>query len=49
MSRGTQPNELFDAWIAAGHEAGYPLTSDLNGYQQEGFGQMDMTVYKGRR
>ena len=30
-------------------QAGYPLTADINGFQQEGFGRMDMTVGGGRR
>lgn len=43
-------NPLFHAMIEAGVQAGYPATSDLNGYQQEGFGPMDRTVTpKGRR
>ncbi|MDD9338170.1 MAG: choline dehydrogenase [Providencia heimbachae] len=43
-------NILFHAMIAAGVQAGYPQTDDLNGYQQEGFGPMDRTVTaKGRR
>jgi len=48
-SNGTLSNPLYDAFIAAGVEAGYPSTSDMNGYQQEGFGRMDMTVHDGRR
>ena len=32
-----------------GRQAGYPVTDDYNGQQQEGFGPMDMTVYKGQR
>ena len=47
--RGLLTNPLHDAWLAAGREAGYPMTSDMNGFQQEGFGQMDMTVGGGRR
>eukprot|EP00439_Symbiodinium_sp_Y106_P032782 s4739_g3.t3 len=35
---------INDAFIAAGEQAGYPRTEDMNGFQQEGFGQMDMTV-----
>ncbi|WP_341304420.1 choline dehydrogenase [Pseudomonas sp. TMP25] len=43
-------NPLFHAMIEAGVQAGYPRTSDLNGYQQEGFGPMDRTVTpEGRR
>ena len=47
--RGLLTNPLHDAWLAAGREAGYPSTSDMNGFQQEGIGQMDMTVGGGRR
>ena len=42
-------NPLYTAFIAAGKEAGYPLTDDCNGYQQEGFGPMHMTVSGGER
>eukprot|EP00053_Salpingoeca_punica_P013184 m.118850 g.118850 ORF g.118850 m.118850 type:complete len:644 (-) comp16135_c0_seq2:375-2306(-) len=49
VTRGKQERSLFQAFIAAGKQAGYPETEDMNGYQQEGFGWMDMTVYKGRR
>ncbi len=42
-------NPLYQAFIDAGKEAGYPLTEDANGYQQEGFGRMDMTVKDGVR
>lgn len=48
-SYGTLKNPLYHAFIEAGHQAGYPLTSDVNGAQQEGFGRMDMTVHRGRR
>jgi choline dehydrogenase len=46
---GTLTNPLYRAWIEAGRQAGYPLTEDVNGFQQEGFGRMDMTVHRGRR
>ena len=49
VTRGTGDNPLFDAWIAAGEEAGYPATPDMNGYRQEGMGRMDMTIRDGRR
>lgn len=42
-------NPLYQAFIEAGKDAGYPETSDYNGYQQEGFGPMHMTVDKGVR
>ena len=37
-------NPLYAAFIEAGTQAGYPRTGDCNGYQQEGFGRMQMTV-----
>jgi choline dehydrogenase len=42
-------NPLFDAFFQAVQQAGYPLTDDVNGYQQEGFGKFDGTIYRGRR
>ncbi|MDC5804899.1 choline dehydrogenase [Vibrio europaeus] len=44
-----QLNPLYQAFIDAGKDAGYPVTPDYNGYQQEGFGAMHMTVDKGVR
>ena len=49
VSRGKSNNPLYQAFIDAGVEAGYPFTDDMNGYQQEGFGWMDMTIHKGFR
>jgi choline dehydrogenase len=46
---GSGQNPLYRAWIEAGKQAGYPATADCNGFQQEGFGRMDMTVHRGRR
>jgi len=42
-------NPLFEAFFQAASQAGYPLTDDVNGYQQEGFGRFDRTTYRGRR
>ncbi|MFV0300324.1 MAG: choline dehydrogenase, partial [Paracoccus sp. (in: a-proteobacteria)] len=49
VTRGPRRNPLFDAFIRAGAEAGYPLTADYNGARQEGFGPMEATIWKGRR
>ncbi len=49
VSTGRPSNPLFEAFIEAGIQAGYPATEDMNGFQQEGFGWMDMTIHKGRR
>lgn len=49
ISRGPRDNPLFDAFIEAGRQAGYPVTQDYNGAAQEGFGPMEATIWKGRR
>jgi choline dehydrogenase len=49
ISRGKRDNPLFDAFIEAGRQAGYPVTQDYNGRQQEGFGPFEATIWKGRR
>jgi choline dehydrogenase len=46
---GACRNPLYQAFIEAGRQAGYPVTQDMNGHQQEGLGPMDMTTYKGLR
>jgi choline dehydrogenase len=47
---GTLENPLHAAWLEAGRQAGYAATDDVNGYRQEGFGRLDMTVGEdGRR
>ena len=30
-------------------QAGYPLTDDMNGFQQEGVGRMDASIHQGQR
>ena len=42
-------NPLYAAFIKAGEQAGHPRTSDCNGYAQEGFGALPMTVDGGVR
>ncbi len=49
VSRGPRENPLFEAFVAAGKQAGYEATDDYNGEKQEGFGPMEQTVWKGRR
>ena len=49
VATGACRNPLYQAFIEAGRQAGYPVTADMNGSQQEGFGPMDMTVRAGRR
>jgi choline dehydrogenase len=49
VATGACRNPLYQAFIEAGRQAGYPLSADMNGYQQEGLAPMDMTVRGGRR
>ncbi|WP_424931126.1 choline dehydrogenase [Amaricoccus macauensis] len=49
VTRGPRRNPLFKAFVEAGRQAGYELTSDYNGEKQEGFGPMEQTVWQGRR
>ena len=44
---GTHP--LYDAFVAAGQQAGYSLNPDFNGADQEGFGKFQFTIQGGRR
>ena len=49
VSRGSRTNPLVTAFVEAGRQAGYPVTEDYNGRQQEGFGPMEATIHRGRR
>ncbi|KNG92704.1 choline dehydrogenase [Pseudaestuariivita atlantica] len=49
VTRGPRDNPLHAAFVEAAKAAGYAETQDYNGYRQEGFGPMDMTVHNGRR
>lgn len=49
LERGPVTNPLFAAFFEAVQQAGYPLTKDVNGYQQEGFARFDRNLYKSRR
>lgn len=49
VSRGPGKNPLTQAFIEAGRQAGYPVTDDYNGQQQEGFGPFDATIHRGVR
>ena len=49
VTRGKRSNPLVTAFVEAGRQAGYPVTEDYNGHQQEGFGAMEHTIFKGRR
>jgi choline dehydrogenase len=49
VSWGKTINPLYQAFIDAGIQAGYPYTEDMHGFQQEGVGGMDRTIHKGKR
>src|SRR3954469_24483144 len=49
LERGPATSPLFRAWFEAAQEAGYHLTTDVNGYRQEGFAAFDRNIRKGRR
>ncbi|MEX1137427.1 MAG: choline dehydrogenase [Balneolales bacterium] len=49
LERGPGINPLFKAFLSSAEEAGYPSTSDVNGYKQEGFSLFDRNIKKGKR
>ena len=49
VKRPIPVNKIDLAFLKAGKEAGYPLTKDINGYKQEGFGVLDSSVFNGER
>jgi choline dehydrogenase len=49
VTPGDTTTPLCAAFLAAGAQAGYGLSDDLNGYRQEAFGPVDRTTRAGRR
>lgn len=49
VSRGCQSNPLYQAFVAAGQQAGYAVSDNMNDLQHEGFGPMEMSVGRGER
>jgi choline dehydrogenase len=49
VSKACSPNPIYSAAVKAGAEAGFPLTDDFNGFQQEGFGPYQLTIHDGQR
>ena len=49
VTRAPQDHPFAKAFIAAGAQAGYPVTDDLNGATRDGFGAVDLTIGRGRR
>jgi len=49
VSKASSPNPIYGASIEAGRQAGYAVTEDFNGFQQEGFGPYQLTIKDGQR
>ncbi|HEY5434158.1 MAG TPA: choline dehydrogenase [Candidatus Limnocylindrales bacterium] len=49
LERGPASSPLFGAFFEAVRQAGYQLTSDVNGFRQEGFAPFDRNIRNGRR
>jgi len=49
LERGPALSPLFRAFFEAVQQAGHPITTDVNGYRQEGFSAFDRNIYRGRR
>ena len=49
LERGPAISPLFQAFFRAVQQAGYELTSDVNGYRQEGFAAFDRNIFRGHR
>jgi len=49
VMQGAASNPIYQAYLAAGQQAGHGITEDQNGFRQEGFARMDMTIHRGRR
>jgi 4-pyridoxate dehydrogenase len=47
FAKTTDP--VYDAWLEAARAAGFPVTDDYNGRQQEGFGRGQYTIRGGYR
>ena len=49
LERGPASSPLFGAFFRAVLQAGYEVTTDVNGFKQEGFAEFDRTIHRGRR
>ncbi len=49
VSRGPPGDPIYKAFIQAGRQAGFPVTRDFNGFQQEGVGPYHLTIRDGER
>ncbi len=49
VHRPEPTNPIARAFLASGEQAGHPLTDDICGFKQEGFGVLDSSVHRGSR
>ena len=49
VSKASTPNPIYSATVEAGRQAGFKVTSDFNGFQQEGWGSYQLTIHDGQR
>ena len=49
LERAPADHPLFQAFFSAAQQAGYSLTPDINGAQQEGFAPFERMISRGRR
>jgi choline dehydrogenase len=49
VSESPMDNAVFERFVVAGQQAGFSVTDDFNGAQQEGFGRYQRTIHKGER
>ena len=49
VCRARGANLLFDVFVEAGRQAGWPVNDDFNGAEQQGFGRYDFTIRRGKR
>ena len=49
VTRGSEKNPLYKAFVKAGVQAGYAASENMNQHQHEGFGPMEMNVGNGKR
>ena len=49
VSKASSPNPIYKATVEAGRQAGFAVTNDFNGFQQEGWGPYQLTIHDGQR
>lgn len=49
VHRPSLEDPIYKAFVDAGRQAGYPVTDDICGHMQEGFGPLDRSTHNGER